>query len=110
MPTKKNKRSAPIMLVPQKSDPMDRLAVVAERLVMVLFERDRAAQDREQKLREKAIEILQQIAEKKPGFDYSEMLQGFVKEASNALTKIIDLKKLEAMTPRERFKTASRRA
>lgn len=103
-------RSTPIVLVPHKEDPMERIAAAAERLVTKLFERDREALDREQKLREKALEIIQKIVEKKPGDELVEMLQSFMKEASNSVSRVIDLKKLEAMTPRERFKMASRTA
>lgn len=108
-PSRKRPASA-IMLVPKKPDPMDRIAEAAERLVTKLFERDREAQDREQKLREKALDIIQKIVEKKPGDELVEVLQAFLKEASNGLGKVVDLKKLEAMTPRERFKMASRTA
>lgn len=110
--SKKTGKKSPVnlMLVPQKGDPMDRIAVAAERLVTMLFERDRAAQDREQKLREKALEIVQKIVEKQPGDELVNMLNIFVKECSNGLGKVVDLKKLEAMTPRERIKLASRTA
>lgn len=111
MHTKNKKNPAPsLVLMPHKEDPMDRIAAVAERLVTKLFERDREAQDREQKLREKALEIIQKIVEKKPGDELVSMLNSCVKEFSNGVSKVVDLKKLEAMTPRERVKLASRTA
>jgi hypothetical protein len=111
MSTKNKKQPATsLVLMPKKEDPMDRIAAVAERLATKLFERDREAQDREQKLREKALEIIQQIVEKKPGDELFGMLEACVKEFSKGLEKVVDLKKLEAMTPKERFKMVSRRA
>lgn len=38
------------------------------------------------------------------------MLNACVKEFSKGVEKVVDLKKLEVMTPRERFKMASRTA
>ena len=111
MATKSNKKhSNTLLLVPQKNDPMDRLAAAAERLVTKLFEREGEALDREQKLREKALEIIQKIVERKPGDELVTMLNSCVKEFSNGVGKVVDLKKLEAMTPRERVKLASRTA
>jgi hypothetical protein len=105
------KHAAPnIALVSKPADPLDRIAAAAERLVTMLFERDREALDREQKLREKALEIVQKIVEKRPGDDLVEMLNAFVKEASSTLGKVVEIKKLAAMSSKGFPRKASRTA
>lgn len=77
--------------------PIDRIAAIAERFLTVLIARDREVLDREQKIREKALDILEKSLERQTSSELVAMLQTITKEASTALEKIIDLKKVEAM-------------
>lgn len=76
----------------------DRITQVVTQLFGSLMARDEAILDREQKLREKAIDIMREVIEKRPDDQLLNMMQAIVKEASIGIQKIVDLKKLEAMS------------
>lgn len=82
----------------KSSGDTDRIIQVVTQLFGSLLARDQAILDREQKLREKAVDILKEVIEKRPDDQLLSMMQVIVKETSTGLGKIVDLKKLEAMS------------
>lgn len=75
---------------------LERLTPLLERLVDRLLERNNKILDREHQLREKAIEILKLIAEKKDD-EMFHTIDNVIKEFSVGLSKVIDLRKIEAL-------------
>lgn len=82
-----------------KDDRVERMIMGAERLVMMLFQRDREILERRMKLQERALDMIQSESIQKPGNDQlAGLLQSIVTEFSKTMDKVIDLKKLQAMT------------
>lgn len=79
--------------------PTERIIATAERLVMMLFQRDREILERRMKLQERALDLIQHESLQKPGNDQlAELLQSVVSKVSVTIDKVIDLKKLQAMS------------
>jgi hypothetical protein len=93
MAKKTGSQPVAVVQVNQTSD----LIVRAERLIMMLLQRDREILERKHKLQEQFLEM---IRDEKQGNDQlASLLQGIVVKASESMDKIIDLKKLQAMSP-----------
>lgn len=70
----------------------------AERLVDMLFARDREIQARKEKLLNRALDLIEKDAQQAHD-QLAELLRGSIAEFSKIAEKVVDLKKLEAMAP-----------
>lgn len=97
MPRKYVMKAPQLVLQPYSTSTADRIHKAAEGLLAMVFSRDREILEREQKLKEKALETIQKIFEDRSSDHLVDMLESIVKETSQAVSKIVDLKKIEVM-------------
>lgn len=92
-------KKAKVAVVLQSGNMTADLIERGERLIMMLLQRDREILERKQKVLDKALDMVQNELSQKGNDQLAGLFQSIVTEFSKRMAEIVDLKKLQAMSP-----------